>query len=254
MRRARIAAVWLALLVALCAAGVAAAGTGDVVLVSEHGEIEGEEIAAEVPAISGDGRYVAYVRSVFEHGDSIFLAKPGDGPAVAVDVPEGTAESGLSFDAGAPALSADGRYLVFASEDPNLSKEDKDYDRSAACTCPVRDIFVYDRTTRRVSLVSRRGGPHGAAADDDSNLPSISANGRYVAFGTEAHNLKHGLYGGVWLRDLRNNRMTLVSAAGSAASIRRSRATAKRSPTPSRPGAGRTSIRSASVIQASRAA
>jgi hypothetical protein len=52
------------------------------------------------------------------------------------------------------------------------------------------DVFVRDRSahvTRRVSV-----GPAGAQADSDSYEPVISANGRYVAFGSDATNLVAG--------------------------------------------------------------
>ncbi len=123
-----------------------------------------------------------------------------------VDVPHGHSQQGIGFAAGSPSLSGDGRYLAFASEDPGISSEDRDSSTTpAGDTFPVRDIFVYDRSTSRVSLISRANGAKGVGGNEDSNLPSISADGNYVAFQTEATNFLHGSYGGIFVRDLRRH-------------------------------------------------
>jgi Tol biopolymer transport system component len=122
--------------------------------------------------------------------------------------PVGESEENV-YDADSPGISADGRILVFASEDPGLSGEDRDFDGGS----PIRDVFVYDRVTKAITLVSRRSGPKGATADDDSNLPSISSDGRYVAFGTESGNLTAGTHisGGTYVRDLQTKKTALAS-------------------------------------------
>ena len=92
----------------------------------------------------------------------------------------GTQGDGNSFtheriDAG---MSADGRFVAFWSAASNLVPGD---------TNAVPDIFVRDRatgTTQRVSVSS-----DGGEADDESRDPSISADGRYVAFWSLATNL-----------------------------------------------------------------
>jgi Tol biopolymer transport system component len=59
-----------------------------------------------------------------------------------------------------------------------------------------RDVFVYDRqtwTTTRVSV-----GPGGAQGNADSFLPAISADGRWVAFDSEASTLVVGDTNGEW--------------------------------------------------------
>jgi hypothetical protein len=74
-------------------------------------------------------------------------------------------------DSDSPSLSADGRYVAFSSDASNLVSDD---------TNDTYDIFVYDtvaNTTRRVSV-----GDNGIQANEGSYLPSISADGRYVAF------------------------------------------------------------------------
>jgi Tol biopolymer transport system component len=205
------AAVALSLVIAAASLG----STGETLLVSGPNgtTADGFPIGDHVPAISGDGRFVAYVEDTPDSGTAIYL-RDMSGGIIPVDVPTGIGPQGLGFSAGGPSLSSDGRFLAFASEDPALSSEDTDFDTTlAGDSFPVRDAFVYDRTTGAVSLVSRRSGPTGAAANDDSNFPEVSANGRYVAFATEATNFIHGVFGGIFVRDLHTQKTTLVGRA-----------------------------------------
>ncbi|WP_123927735.1 S-layer homology domain-containing protein [Thermodesulfitimonas autotrophica] len=80
-----------------------------------------------------------------------------------------------------PSISADGRYVAFTSDADNLVAGD---------TNRVADVFVYDRETRRIERVSVADS--GQQGNGSSYLPSISANGRYVAFVSEADNLVAG--------------------------------------------------------------
>jgi Tol biopolymer transport system component len=213
---------------ALAASSLGAAGS--VLLVSEPNDPHAPSRPTEHfnPTISADGRFVAYVgtvsiagsvediSSIGETGTGIFL-RDISGPTIPVDIPFGTSKQGLGFEAGAPSLSATGRFLAFATEDPDLNDEDLNNSTTlAGDTFPVRDIFVYDRSNGTISLVSRRDGPKGAAANSDSNLPSISADGRYVAFGTSATNFLKGVYGGVYVRDLQTNKTILAGRANGA--------------------------------------
>jgi Tol biopolymer transport system component len=79
----------------------------------------------------------------------------------------------------APSTSSDGRYVAFESQADNLVANDTNTDK---------DIFVHDRqtgATTRVSILSD-GTTQG---DDRSYSPSISSDGRYVAFESIATNL-----------------------------------------------------------------
>jgi Tol biopolymer transport system component len=87
----------------------------------------------------------------------------------------GQQANGRSF---SPGLSADGRFVVFVSEASNLVDGDANN---------VADIFVRDRETARTERVSI--GSAGEEANGGSDSPSISADGRYVAFYSEASNL-----------------------------------------------------------------
>jgi len=75
-------------------------------------------------------------------------------------------------------LSADGRYLVFSSAASNLVAND---------TNNTWDVFLRDLQTGTTTLVSRTAS--GASASDHSSNGAISADGRYVAFYSDATDL-----------------------------------------------------------------
>jgi Tol biopolymer transport system component len=87
----------------------------------------------------------------------------------------GTQADGAST---SPQLSANGRFVAFLSNASNLVSGD---------TNGFYDVFLHDRNTGRTDLVSR--GLGGAAANDASRPPRVSANGRYVVFHSSATNL-----------------------------------------------------------------
>jgi len=77
-----------------------------------------------------------------------------------------------------PSLSADGRYVAFRSEASNLIADD---------TTGRPDVFVRDLVLHRTIRVSE--SVVGRAANGDSLYPSISGDGRFVAWPSEASNL-----------------------------------------------------------------
>lgn len=88
---------------------------------------------------------------------------------------DGTAGNASSYD---PDISADGRYVTFTSDASNLIDE----------SLPtLQQVFIHDRQTGETTLVSRNNS--GAPADWESYDPSISGDGRYVAFASRAENL-----------------------------------------------------------------
>jgi len=82
-----------------------------------------------------------------------------------------------------PSLSADGRYVAFASDATNLVPGDT----NAGAPFGGNDIFVYDRTDDTVERVSVASDE--SEADDASYAPSISPDGGFVAFESRAGNL-----------------------------------------------------------------
>ena len=77
-----------------------------------------------------------------------------------------------------PTISADGRYVVFASYADNFYEGD---------LSDSIDVFIHDREQGTTEVISI--APDGAIANDDSWAPSISADGEYVAFTSDADNL-----------------------------------------------------------------
>ncbi len=76
-------------------------------------------------------------------------------------------------------------------------------------------MFVRDLQTNATILVSRQSGPEGAAGDDGSFGASLSADGRLVAFESNADNLSgEDTDGGVtdiFVRDMQSNSLTFLS-------------------------------------------
>src|SRR5262249_18529821 len=108
--------------------------------------------------------------------------------------------NGLSLGA---ALSRDGRFVAFMSTASNLVTDD---------TNQSNDIFVRDRrtgVTERVSVTS-----NGQEANAESGFPTLSADGRFVAFASAADNLTpgdtNGQYDG-FVHDRRTGSTTCVS-------------------------------------------
>ena len=138
------------------------------------------------PSISVDGRYVAFrsFASNLVPGDSnwrddVFVHDRNNGVTTRVSVGSGGTEANGSSTN--PSISADGRYVAFNSNASNLVAGDSN---------GIHDIFVHDRvsgSTTRVSVDSS-----GVQADAGSEYPSISADGRYVAFYSNASNLVPG--------------------------------------------------------------
>jgi Tol biopolymer transport system component len=149
-------------------------------------------------AISGNGRYVAYA------GAGVYVYDRLTGIRERVDLNSSEEPANLYGPLGSkPSISRDGRYVAFASSATNLNVSDSN---------GVTDVFVRDReagTTRRVSV-----GPGARQADGKSYDPSISANGRHVAFISDAGNLASSDQNGVadiFLRDRQTGVTQLLS-------------------------------------------
>jgi Tol biopolymer transport system component len=138
------------------------------------------------PAISADGRYVAFfsrasnlVPDDTNDAEDVFVHDRETGVTERVSIAsDGTQGNGHS---GGVSISADGRYVAFRSRASNLVPGD---------TNGTVDVFVHDRetgTTERVSVAS-----DGRQSNEASLSPSISADGRYVAFYSLAWNLVPG--------------------------------------------------------------
>ena len=91
-----------------------------------------------------------------------------------------------------PSISADGRYVAFESDATNFDE------KSPPAPPGVYEAYVKDLDTGEVKLVSRANGPDGEPANEPGEATgvenlSISGNGQYVLFTSDATNLVAGL-------------------------------------------------------------
>ena len=159
--------------------------------VDSHG-IQSAAGSSFAPSVSGDGRWVAFTSTA--DLDSVAGGEPSEGrrsqpaPTGQVFVRDrelGTTKrvsvggagplDGASFDA---AISRDGRFIAFASDATNLTRGDRN--RSP-------DVFVRDMVDGSIALVSRAA--KGGTANGPSGSPAISADGRFIAFQSDASDM-----------------------------------------------------------------
>ena len=160
--------------------------------------------------ISGDGRVIVFVSAArnlvpddTNFVQDIFVRDRLAGTTTRASVPSTAGQS--DNDSFHPAVSADGRFVAFASIADNLVPRD---------TNGTTDVFVHDRQkriTERVSLTSS-----GAEAPTFNSAPSISADGRFVAFQVNGGRLvprdTNGV-GDTYVRDRKKQTTTRVSVS-----------------------------------------
>ncbi len=176
------------------------------------------------PAFSGDGRWVAFLSN---SRNLVPGANPAGTPAwylfdrvtgtVAYVARAGSFNFGFSPDSGpflpAPSFSADGRWMAFVSSDPDVVPGQQEPRPDAS----TQDVFLFDRQTGAITLVSHAAGNPALAGDFDSQAPLLSADGRYLAFLSGALNLLPGLSrepiagAGAYLYDRITGSLTLLS-------------------------------------------
>jgi Tol biopolymer transport system component len=141
----------------------------------------------ETPAVSLDGRYVAYAASQSGHAQ-IFARDTCQGADASCQprtilVSSALDGSAPTNDSHSPSMSSDGRYVAFSSAAANLVTE------SGASTAPGAGRQVYLRDTcfgvsgsctPSTQLIST--DPNGTLLGTEGLLPSLSASGRFVAF------------------------------------------------------------------------
>jgi Tol biopolymer transport system component len=109
----------------------------------------------------------------------------------------------------AVSISATGRFVAFSDNAPNLVKDKRSY---------FYDVYVRDRVRGETTRVSVNSA--GAEGNDDSAFPSISANGRFVAFFSLSSNLVTGdanQPADVFVRDRKRGQTTRVSVSSAGA-------------------------------------
>ncbi len=150
--------------------GVAFAAPGDLTRISVDSVGTQANGSSRRASISGDGRFVAFesdAANLTDGAGGLFLKDRQTG-----------AVTRISSDGENPSVSYDGRFVAYESFASTLVSDD---------TNNTYDIFVYDRqsgVTTRASVDSAS-----AQANGDSTKPSISGDGRFVAFQSDASNL-----------------------------------------------------------------
>ena len=149
-------------------------------------------VAEETPALSLEGRYVAYT-AVENDRAQIFLRDTCEG-AEAVCQPHTTLLSAAADgtpandESHSPSMSSDARYVAFSSAATNLVENSP----------PGRQVYLLDTCAGAgdscqpsTHLISTDA--NGALVGTDSILPSVSASGRFVAFLaiTPSHSSNH---------------------------------------------------------------
>ena len=147
------------------------------------------------------------------------VASAHDLDRIIVRLPEGTISrvslnsSGVQPDVGdsiLPSVSADGRWIAFASTAPLDDEQPSRPNREKL----VRHVYLRDSIAGRTTRVSR--ALNHATPNGNSSLPAISADGRHVVFVSEASNLLAGddnSTSDVFLYDRETGALSLVSRA-----------------------------------------
>jgi Tol biopolymer transport system component len=162
---------------------------------------KGADRRSQHPAISPDGRYVAfesaaenlsradtnliddvYLRDVKRRTTELVSRQSAADGGAAQDPPPAEPNAlGLY-----PSVSAKARSVAFHSSATNLTDLDTDSPTDS------EDVFVRDRAQRTTELVSRRSDSEGGdPGNSDSYQASVSADGRFVAFSSNAGNLSN---------------------------------------------------------------
>ncbi|HEX7899501.1 MAG TPA: fibronectin type III domain-containing protein [Planctomycetota bacterium] len=131
----------------------------------------------------------------------LFLRDATSGTTALISL--GAGNLSLNGDCYAPCLSADGRWIAFSSLASNAAAGDVN---------STYDVFLIERLTGALSLVSGTAG--GVPGNGSSEDPSISADGRYIAFYSFASDIGGGSNFGlaqVFIRDRILGTTTLVS-------------------------------------------
>ena len=201
---------------------------GTVTLVSHRAgsaTTTGDGLGVVDSAISADGAWVVFVSfstdlvSGQTDGNAtydVFLFERASGTVTLVSHAAGSVTTTGDHSSWGPVISADGAWVVFVSGATDLVSGQSDANGSS-------DVFLFERATGAVTLVSHASAGATTAGSAASDAPTISGDGARVAFGSSATNLVAGQAEGnsgrdVFVFERSSAAVTLVShALGSAA-------------------------------------
>ncbi len=189
--------------------------TTTLVSVNRFGADSGNDNSGS-PSISANGRFVAFSSDASDlvatssgscnipaRGGNVFVRDLQTGATVLASVNRAGTDCGNGGSV-LPSISADGRFVAFLSHASNLVAND---------TNGQQDVFVRDlQTGTTVQASINHAGTNGG--NGVTGTPLLSANGRFVAFASQASDLVATDTNGTWdifVRDLQMAKTTLVS-------------------------------------------
>jgi Tol biopolymer transport system component len=178
--------------------------TGDTTRVSLTPDGSQFHFGAALPAISADGRFVAF--SSGGSSTNVFLHDRLFGDTVRLSNNHNAAGQAAAGNSQRPSLSADAALVVFESDAWDLVSNDLN---------GQTDIFVTEAATGKTTLVSVASD--GTQANGGSHHARISADGRFVVFISEASNLVAGDTNDradVFIHERQTGRTARVNVAG----------------------------------------
>lgn len=153
------------------------------------------------PALSADGRKLAYLAVRGRGQSAVYVTDLRSGRTTLTSRATGSGGA-ANEDVYHPSISGDGSKVAFVSAASNLG---------AGKRGRRTQVFVRDLQAATTRVASRAGSARGAIADDYSSDPSISRDGRHVAFSSTAGNLGAGGGSRIYVRDLVRRRTVAVS-------------------------------------------
>jgi Tol biopolymer transport system component len=167
---------------------------GDIERVSfnpDASQLTGSGAAQERPAISADGRYVAFAHDIGSYERQLYVRDLETGETTALPAADQVTEDISRYDKHAPVLSADGRYLGFVASQRNSHTGDNGQlmfvlDRETGITEPV--LENPDGSAQYVGVEN----VWGAAGDWDNPPMSISDDGQTIAFASQSNEIVPG--------------------------------------------------------------
>jgi Tol biopolymer transport system component len=164
--------------------------TGHTTVVSKSSAGTTGDGTSNAPAISADGRYVAFASASTNlvagvSGTQIYVHDRQTDQTTLVSHDNSVTPVAGNGVSASPVISSDGRFVAFASLSTNLGAAGGN-----------QQIYIHDRLTGAngsTSLISKDSVP--TAGNGNSSTPSISGDGRFVAFVSGATNIVTGFTG-----------------------------------------------------------